>query len=169
MMATVLVTVDYGKEVGAAAEILDCILPLDPGASVRRCGFGGVLVLETSIDPDRAAESIAGSLSRLVRGAIPVDQLVRSEISEIEKIAASRVGVGSRIAVRCRRRGSTLPSQKEVERIVGRRLTGLGCTVDLKNPDQIVRIEIIGEVTAVSVRPPNRSVFKTRASQVQGT
>ncbi|MEN3017081.1 MAG: THUMP domain-containing protein [Candidatus Methanosuratincola petrocarbonis] len=169
MMATVLVTAEYGKESGAAAEILDCILPLDPGASVRRCGFGGVLILETSIDPDRAAESIAGSLSRLVRSAIPVDQLVRSEISEIEKSVASRVGIGSKIAVRCRRRGSALPSQKELERTVGSRLTGLGCTVDLKNPDQIVRIEIIGEVTAVSVRPPKRSVYKTRASQVQGT
>ncbi|MGF3498187.1 MAG: THUMP domain-containing protein [Candidatus Methanosuratincola sp.] len=168
-MATVLLTVEYGKEGGAAVEVLDCILPLDPGASVRRCGFGGVLILETSLDPDRAAESIACSLCRLVRSAIPVDQLVRSDILEIEKIVASRVGIGSKVAVRCRRRGSALPSPKEVESIVGRRLTGLGCSVDLKNPDQIARIEIIGDVTAVSVRPPNRSVFKTRDSQVQCT
>ncbi|MDH7556743.1 MAG: THUMP domain-containing protein, partial [Candidatus Methanosuratincola sp.] len=90
-------------------------------------------------------------------------------ILEIEKIVASRVGIGSKVAVRCRRRGSALPSPKEVESIVGRRLTGLGCSVDLKNPDQIARIEIIGDVTAVSVRPPNRSVFKTRDSQVQCT
>ncbi|MEN3035372.1 MAG: THUMP domain-containing protein [Candidatus Methanosuratincola sp.] len=166
-MESVLVTVEYGKENGAAVEVLDCILPLDPDASVRRTGFGGVLVLETSLDPDSAAECIAGSLSRMVRSAIPVDQIVKSEISEIEEIAASSVRVGSKIAVRCRRRGSALPSPKEVECIVGRRLKGIGCAVDLKNPDQIVRIEIIGEITAVSVRPPDRSVFKTRSSQVQ--
>ncbi len=168
-MATVLITVEYGKESKAAVEILDCILPLDPGASIKRSGFGGVLILETSIDPDRAAESIAGSLSRLVRSSIPVDQLVNSAISEIEKTAASLVRIGSKIAVRCRRRGSDLPSPKEVECIVGRRLACLGCTVDLKDPDHIVRIEIIGEVTAISVRPPNRSVFKTCTSKVNYT
>jgi|UniRef100_A0A7J3V094 tRNA(Ser,Leu) C12 N-acetylase TAN1 len=167
MMEMVLITVEYGKEDRAEAEVLDCILPLDPDASVRRTGFGGILILETSLDTDRAAESIAGSLSRLVRSAIPVDQIVRSEISEIEEVAASRVRIGSKIAVRCRRRGSSLPSPKEVECIVGRRLKGIGCAVDLKNPDQIVRIEIIGEITAVSVRPPNRSVFKARSSRVQ--
>lgn len=161
-MATVLITVEYGKEGGAVVEVLDCILPLDPGASVRGCGFGGILILDTSLDPDRAAESIAVSLSRLVRSAIPVDQLVRSDLPEIEKIAVSRVRIGSKIAVKCRRRGCALPSPREVERIVGRRLTGLGCVVDLENPDQIVRIEIIGEITAVSVRPPDRSVLKTR-------
>ncbi|MEM2125374.1 MAG: THUMP domain-containing protein [Candidatus Methanosuratincola sp.] len=165
-MAAVLITVKYGKEGGAAVEVLDCILPLDPDASVRGCGFGGILILDTSIDPDRAAETIAGSLSRLVSSAIPVDQLVRSDLSEIEKIAVSRVRIGSKIAVRCRRRGHVLPSPKEVERIVGSRLAGIGCVVDLENPDQIVRIEIIGEITAVSVRPPDRSVFKARALQV---
>jgi len=166
-MATFLITAEYGKEGGAAAEVLDCILPLDPGASVRSCGFGGVLLLEASLDPDRVAESIRGSLCRLVRSIVPVDQLVRSDLSEIEKAVASRAEGGSKIAVRCRRRGSSLPSPREVERIVGRRLKGLGCFVDLKNPDQIVRIEIIGEVTAISVRPPNRSVFKTGVEQVQ--
>jgi len=168
-MATVLITVEYGKEDGAAVEVLDCILPLDPGASVRRCGFGGVLFLETSLDPCRAAESIEVSLCRLVRSIIPVDELVRSDLSEIEKAVASIVEVGSKIAVKCRRRGSSLPSKGEVERLVGRRLTGLGCVVDLKNPDKIARIEVIGEVTAVSVRPPGRSLFKIGSRQVQNT
>ncbi|MEN3054949.1 MAG: THUMP domain-containing protein, partial [Candidatus Methanosuratincola petrocarbonis] len=151
-MGAVLVTVECDKEERATIEILDSILPLDVGASIRRCESRGILILETSLDPDQAAESIAGSLTRLVRSTVPVDLLVSSDLSEIEQALVPRIEAGSKIAVRCRcrRRGSSLPPPLEVERLVGRSLVELGCTVDLESPDQIVRIEIIGETTAVS-------------------
>lgn len=158
-MGTVLVTVEYGKEKRAAAEVLDCILPLDAGACVRESGFGGLLILETSLDPDFAASSVARSCSALVRGIVPVDLLVPSDLRAIEEASIRIAGKGS-VAVRCRRRGSQLPPAMEVEGRIGRALAEHGFRVDLDDPDQVVRIEIIGEMTAVSIRSPRRSLLR---------
>ncbi|MDI9644521.1 MAG: THUMP domain-containing protein [Candidatus Verstraetearchaeota archaeon] len=116
--------------------------------------------METSLDPDDAALLAVDPNSSLVMGAVPVDLLVPSDLIAIENASVLLAGRGPRVAVRCRRRGSLLPSAREVERRVGHALVDHGCKVDLDRPELIVRIEIIGETTAVSVRPPTRSILK---------
>lgn len=159
-MGALLVTTDYGKEVDAAAEALDCLLPLDPGAGLRETGFGGLIILETSLDPDKAADAVLGCTTAHIRSIVPIDIMVRTGLEGIASAVLPAVAPGSRVAVRCRRRGSSMPSSKMVEEAVGKALTERGAHVDLRAPDLVVRIEIIGEVTAISVRPPERSMYR---------
>jgi tRNA acetyltransferase TAN1 len=81
--------------------------------------------------------------------------MVKSDLALIEnaavEIAVERIVPEEAFAVRCRNRHSPLDSQ-EVERILGATIVKtIGCRVNLKNPDKVVRVEILGGRTGVSV------------------
>lgn len=166
-MPLVLMTVVYGKEESAKLEVLDCLFPQDPGARFLDHSFGGLLLLKTSLDADAAAQRLMDCPTGLVFRITPVDSLVQSEMDPICGEVLRLVGGGRQsVCVDCRRRGRFIASSSEVERKVGGSLKAAGHTIDLKKPDVMVRIDIIGECTTISVRPP--SGFFTKMKGVGG-
>ncbi len=65
-----------------------------------------------------------------------------------------------RVAVDCARRGRFLTSSHVVEEEVGRLLKARGKAIDLDKPDLIVRIDIIGSFSTISVKPPSGFIIK---------
>ena len=155
-MGLVLVTVKFGKEEAAGIEVLDCILPLDIGACIFKQSYGGIMILETSLEPDAAALAIMNCPTSLIRTITPVDAVVAADIKEITTKSNSLVGnVPKRLAVNCTRRGRVIASSRDVEVAVGKALKQSGHAISLSSPKLIVRIDIIGERATISVRNPD--------------
>jgi tRNA acetyltransferase TAN1 len=160
-MGISLITVVYGKEVKARLEVLDCIFPYDPSASCSVQPYGGLLLLETELPADEAAARIAACSTSLVFKIIPTDCVVDSDLARICSEALRLVPEGAeRVAVDCTRRGRALPSSHYVEEEVGKLLKERGNTIDLGNPALVVRIDIIGSRSTISVRPPSGFITK---------
>lgn len=161
-MGMLLITTVYGKEDKARLEVLDCIFPHDPAASCSPQPYGGLLLLETGMGTDEAARKLVNCPTTLVIRVIPIDYILDTDLEKICSAVLSLVprGTGG-VAVDCVRRGREIGSSHEVEEEVGRRLRGRGDTIDLDNPSLVVRIDIIGGRTTISVRPPSGFVTKS--------
>ncbi len=89
---------------------------------------------------------------------IPIDVVVRAELKEIAEKAASiareRISRGETFAVRTTRRGRHGFTSIDVNVVVGdavRKATG--ASVNLRYPDKIVLVEIIGDLALISILP----------------
>jgi tRNA(Ser,Leu) C12 N-acetylase TAN1 len=163
LMPLVLITVVFGKEEAAKLEVLDCLFPMDSEAKFMPQPYGGLLLLETSLDSDSAACVLRDCATCYVFKIVPVDVLVTTDLGTISSEALRLVGDGgSSVSVVCRRRGRVISSSSVVERQVGKALKGAGHAINLRKPDMVVRIDIIGERTTISVRPPDRFFTKMR-------
>jgi len=160
-MGILLITVVYGKEAKARLEVLDCVFPHDHSASCSVQPYGGLLLLETELPADEAAARIAVCSTSLVFKIIPIDSVVESDLGRICSEVLRLVPRGAmRVAVDCTRRGRVIPSSHHVEEEVGRLLKERGNSIDLGSPDLIVRIDIIGSRSIISVRPPSGFITK---------
>ncbi len=156
-----LVTVEYGKESGAELEALDCIFPKDPTAFCIRQPYGGLILISTTLPSDEAAAMIGSCRTTSIHKVLPIDSMVESDLGKLCSEALRLVPPGSeRVAVDCARRGRFLPSSQLVEEEVGRLLKTRGMTIDLVNPRLVVRIDIIGSFSTISVRPPSGFITK---------
>jgi tRNA(Ser,Leu) C12 N-acetylase TAN1 len=165
-MGFVLITVPYGKEEAAKLEVLDCIFPKDHNAGYVEHGYGGLLLLDTILNADDASITLRDCPTSCVFKIIPVDSLIKSDIDAISKEAVRLTNRGQhRVAVVCKRRGRVIASSSKVEAFVGQVLKLKGHIIDLKNPDIIIRIDIIGERTTISVRHPSGFFIKIRGSK----
>ncbi|MBM5805135.1 MAG: hypothetical protein FJZ49_03590 [Candidatus Verstraetearchaeota archaeon] len=165
-MGFVLITVPYGKEEAAGLEVLDCLFHQDHNARFVEHGYGGLLLLDTTLSPEDAAIALRDCPTSSVFKIIPVDSMVDSDIAAISREAVRLTGEGRRrVAAVCKRRGRVIASSSEVEAAVGRALKSRGHVIDLKNPDLIIRIDIIGERTTISVRHPSGFFTKMRGSE----
>lgn len=160
-MGGLLLTVAYGKEAKARLEVLDCVFQMDPNAVCTRQPYGGLLMLETALPSDEAAVAVSASTTACVRRIIPIDSVVKSDIGAITSEALRLVPAGAcRVAVDCSRRGRALPSSLVVEKALGALLKARGKVIDLARPDVVIRIDIIGSRTTISVRPPSGFITK---------
>jgi tRNA acetyltransferase TAN1 len=164
-MPLVLVTVVFGKEEAAKLEVLDCIYASDPNAHFLEHKYGGLLILETEIASDAAAEAIKKWPTSQVFKVMPVDSIVKAEIGaivgEVLRLAPQS---RSRVSVVCQRRGRAIASSHDLEVVVGSELKSRGHIIDLENPQLVVRIDIIGERATISVRPPAGYFIKRRGN-----
>jgi tRNA(Ser,Leu) C12 N-acetylase TAN1 len=160
-MGSLLITVDYGKEANARLEALDCIFPKDPDATCSPLPYGGLLLLETVLPSDEAAGQIGHGHTSLIFRVIPLDCKVESSLqiisSEVLRLVPPEA---ERVAINCVRRGRVLPSSHAVEKAIGGLLKERGKTIDLRNPASVIRIDIIGSLTTISVRPPPGFIAK---------
>lgn len=164
-MPFVLMTVVFRKEEAAKLEVLDCLFPLDQGAHFLEHRFGGLLLLETSLNADLAASVIHDRPTSTLFKIIPVDSIVKTDIEKISSESLRLMdGRACRVAVECIRRGRYIASSSDVERHVGTLLKGTGCSINLRNPDLVVHINIIDDHTTISVRPPSGLFVKMRGA-----
>jgi tRNA acetyltransferase TAN1 len=141
----------------------------DENAEIRPAGPPGLVIVKTSLDPFLVVERFRKVLNerpwelRYILKIVPIDVCVEADqdrireavsklISKIGKDEAFRITVNKRISD-----VDTMSLIRYVAEAVDRK-------VDLKNPDKIVQIEIIGNTAGISVLKPSDilSVQKAR-------
>jgi len=156
-----LITTPCGKEEAAKLEVLDCIFYFDPDATFTPQDYKGLLLLNTKLTSDEAANLVRDCPTAYIRKIIPVDLMTRSDLSSIiDAVLRLIPKLPTKFRVECQRRGRYIKSSKDVEISVGSALLALGHKVDMRSPERIVRIDIIGEWTTISVGPPERYTKK---------
>ncbi|MEM4466003.1 MAG: THUMP domain-containing protein [Nitrososphaerota archaeon] len=163
-----LVTTFRGQEVVASSEIRDLLNYLgDSSPEVEITKVSGLLTVKTSLDPFHVIERVGeilstepwrvGSLLRF----IPIEDVVPSRIEDIaesvEKLA-SKIPEDASFRITVEKRHTSLSSQD----IIKASAEKVQRRVDLKNPDYIVLIEVIGGVTGISVLKPSQILSTTK-------
>ena len=85
---------------------------------------------------------------------IPVEKVVRTDLSEIQKVAselASRIGVNETFRVTLEKRFTQTSSRDIIEAAAA----NIERQVNLNNPDKILLIEVIGGLTGLSLIRPD--------------
>ncbi len=161
-MGLLLVTTACGKEESAKLEVLDCIFHVDHEASFIPHEYTGLLLLKTRLSSDEAATLVRDCPTAYVHRIVPVDKMIKSDLASIiEAVLQLIPKKPSKVRIECQRRGRLIRSSQEVESVVGSALTSLGHEVQMRSPQIVVRIDIIGEWTTISVGSPERFVKKT--------
>lgn len=158
---SLIVKTPLGMERTAASYIAE----LDPQAKVDPIpmGFKGLVLVWGASEPN---------LENLIREKVPeVEDVVRVEktvearieelVSAAEEIVKDKIREKETFAVKTIRRGRHSFTSIDVNVRVGdvvRRVTG--ATVDLRDPEKIVQVEIIGGLAALAVLPGNRVMKK---------
>ncbi|MCD6591474.1 MAG: THUMP domain-containing protein [Thaumarchaeota archaeon] len=163
-----IVTTARGQENLAVIELEDLLKSFgDESPEVSITSVAGLLTAKTSLDPFQIVEQVRkimeeepwriGSLMRV----IPVEEVVNSNIDEIAKAVerlASKIPEDQSFRITIEKRHTSLSSSEIIEtaaKNVNRR-------VDLKNPDWIILIEIIGAYTGISVLKPDQVLSLAR-------
>jgi len=163
-----IVTTARGQENLAVIELEDLLKSFgDESPEVSITSVAGLLTAKTSLDPFQIVERVRkimeeepwriGSLMRI----IPVEEVVNSNIDEIAKAVeklASKIPEDQSFRITIEKRHTSLSSSEIIEtaaKNVNRR-------VDLKNPDWIILIEIIGAYTGISVLKPDQVLSLAR-------
>ncbi|WFO76319.1 SPOUT family RNA methylase [Desulfurococcaceae archaeon MEX13E-LK6-19] len=118
---------------------------------------GLVLVKAGSLDPELLVKEIERKVIEADK-VIPIDAVTKARLDEMARVAAeiarNKISPNETFAVRTTRRGRHDFTSLDVNVVVGdavRKATG--ASVNLKYPDKIVLVEIIGDEALISILP----------------
>lgn len=151
-----LITCPHGREERAIEEIMDILMVEDLNVECEKSKFPGVVLVYTSLDPLKAAKMLYEKPTSYIFRIVPVFKCVKTDIENIVNeclnLAVKYMKSKCRFYVDCIRRGRRVSSSVEVERKVGIAIAErLKCTVDFENPDYIVKVEVVDEITCISI------------------
>ena len=132
----------------------------DVQAQTAKTKIRGLIVGKTSLDPVEVVGKFRNILTerpyefRYALRIVPIQIVVRTDLSEIKKSAqemASKIGENQSFRVTVEKRFTELHSKDIIEAAAG----DLNRRVDLKNPDWILQIEVLGRLTGISLLKPS--------------
>lgn len=155
-----LVSSARGNEREANDEIRYLLIELGDG-SVRTdyAPVSGLTVAKTALDPVRVVAKFRSILKyrpwefRYILKVKPVEKVIPCDISTIGAAVldkASKVGKDETFRVSLEKRQSHVSSREIIDAVASK----IPRKVDLRNPDKIVLIEVIGRVAGISVLSP---------------
>ena len=156
-----LATTARGNERAMINEILYILREelKDTEAQASKTKIRGLIVAKTSLDPLEAIKKIRVILAerpyelRYALRIVPIQTVVATNLAEIksatEKFSA-KIGENQSFRVTVEKRFTELHSKDLVEAAAG----GIKRKVALKNPDLILQIEVLGELTGISLLRP---------------
>ncbi|MBC8463019.1 THUMP domain-containing protein [Candidatus Bathyarchaeota archaeon] len=131
----------------------------DPEPKVSRSRIKGIVMAQTTLDPIEAIiklrehmESEVERYDRLFR-VFPIVARVPTEIETIVEEVQRQAGVieeGQKFRITLEKRETDIRSLEIIEPVAA----VIARDVDLKNPDWVILIEVMGKMTGVSVMPP---------------
>ena len=139
----------------------------DPAPVVDKTGVRGLIVAKTSLNPCEVIEKFRALLQerpyefRYTLRIIPVERAVPTNLDEVKSVAAelaANIFENETFRVTVEKRFTSLHSRDFIEAAA----TGIDRKVDLKNPDKILLIEVIGELTAISLIKPSEVLAVTK-------
>ena len=143
----------------------------DRAAVVERTQVIGLVVARTKIDPVAAVERLRSLLLerpwefRYTLKVTPIIGTVASDPQGIEDFAvklAEALEKDEKYRVTVEKRRTSISGRALIEGIANR----IDRKVDLDTPDKIVLIQILGEVTGVSVIPPDKILSVEREKRL---
>ncbi len=132
----------------------------DPAPAVGKTGIRGVVAAKTAQDPYKVIAKFRAILQerpyefRYALRIIPVERVVRTDLEEIKRAAtelAANIEENETFRVTVEKRFTSFHSRDFIEAVA----TDIKRKVDLKNPDKVLLIEVIGGLTGMSLVKPN--------------
>jgi tRNA acetyltransferase TAN1 len=132
----------------------------DAEAKASKTKIKGLIVAKTNLDPLAVIEKLRTILTerpyelRYALRIVPIQKVVPTDLAEIKKAVeelAAKMGENQTFRVTVEKRFTELHSKDIIEAAVG----DIKQKVDLKNPEWIVQIEVVGALTGVSLLHPN--------------
>jgi tRNA acetyltransferase TAN1 len=141
----------------------------DPDAAAVKTGVRGIIVARTSLDPYVAVEKLRELLSerpyefRFALRIIPIERVVPTELEALKQASlelAQRIGENETYRITIEKRFTTLHSMDIISAIASE----IKQKADMKNPNKILLIEIMGALTGLSLVKPHEiiSVLKEK-------
>jgi tRNA acetyltransferase TAN1 len=143
----------------------------DRTAVVERTQIIGLVVARTRIDPVTAIERLRSLLLerpwefRYTLKVAPITGTVPSDPQGIEDYAvklAESLGKDEKYRITIEKRRTSISGRELIEAVAKR----IDRKVDLNGPDKVVLIQILGEVTGVSVIAPDKIVSGEREKRL---
>ena len=155
-----LVSSARGNETEANHEIRYLLGELgDKSATTDYAPVSGLTVAKTILDPVKAVPKLRPVLKyrpwqfRYILKVKPVEEVVSCDISSIGTAVvnrAKRVGADETFRVSVEKRQSSISSREIIDAVASK----VPRKVELRNPDKIILIEIIGRMAGVSIISP---------------
>ena len=157
-----IVTTSRGNERAMINEILFILKDElgDAEAKASKTKIRGLIVVKTAQDPLAAMEKFRGILAerpyifRYALRIVPVQKVVQTDLEEIQKATkemSEKIGKNQTFRVTVEKRFTELHSRDIIEAAAG----DIKNKVDLKNPDWILQIEVLGALTGISLLKPS--------------
>jgi len=166
-----LISTARGNERAMVNEILFLLKNhlCDQEAVAGKTSVRGIIVAKTSLDPYVAIEKLYNILDkhpyefRFALRIIPIERVVSTDLEEIKKTSleiATRIDKNETYRITIEKRFTTLHTADIISTVA----TEIQHKADMKNPNKIILIEIIGPVTGISLIKPNEviSVMKEK-------
>jgi tRNA acetyltransferase TAN1 len=152
-----LVSSARGNEREAGSELRYLLKELkDPSVQTGLTPISGLTVAKSGIDPVEVIRRLKPKLSerpwqfRYILKIKPIMRVVQSEIGRVCEAVdelASEVGEGETFRVSVQKRHSRLVSKDLIDQVAKR----IPRKVDLKKPSKVILVEVMGDLTGVSV------------------
>ena len=157
-----IVTTPRGQENLAAIELEDLLRSLgDESPEVSLTSVAGLITARTNLDPFEVINKVReiikeepwriGNLMRL----IPIEEVVESNLEEISQVVeklSSKIPEDATFRITIEKRHTSLSSSEIIEMAAKK----VNRKVNLKNPDWIILIEVVGAFTGISVIKPDQ-------------
>jgi len=157
-----IVTTPRGQENLAAIELEDLLRSLgDESPQVSLTSVAGLITARTNLDPFEVINKVKeiikeepwriGNLMRL----IPIEEVVESNLEEISQVVeklSSKIPEDATFRITIEKRHTSLSSSEIIEMAAKK----VNRKVNLKNPDWIILIEVVGAFTGISVIKPDQ-------------
>ena len=132
----------------------------DSTAQTAKTKIRGLIVGKTSLDPLVVMEKFRKILTtrpyefRYALRIVPVQQVVLTNLAEIKKAGqemATKIEETQTFRVTVEKRFTSLHSREIIEAVAG----DIARKVDLKKPDWILQVEVLGRLTGISLLKPD--------------
>jgi len=165
-----LATTSRGNEEDLCSEIWYLLREMgDEAVQVEKTGVTGLITVKTALSPFDVIGKLRDVLEkrpwefRYTLRVVPIERVVRTDLGEIQRAAtslASKIREDETFRVTVEKRFTAFSSQEITEAAA----VNVERKVDLKSPDKIVLVEVVGRLTGVSVIEPGdvMSVMKER-------
>jgi len=166
-----LISTHRGCEEAACSEVWNFLSEMgDKTAVIDRTGLIGLIVVKTNLDPFEVTQKLRAILAerpqefRYTLKFTPIEKVIPTDLNIIRKTAEElslKIGADEKFRVTAEKRRSEFHTASIVEAAAA----DVDRKVDLKNPDKIVLVEVLGKLTGVSVLKPNDilSITKEKA------
>ncbi|HYY91985.1 MAG TPA: THUMP domain-containing protein [Candidatus Dormibacteraeota bacterium] len=131
----------------------------DPSATTDFAPVSGLTVAKTKLDPVKVISALRRVLKhkpwqfRYILKVKPVEQVVPCDVSAIGAAVVDRVrkvGIDETFRVSLEKRRNQVSSREIIDTVASK----VPRKVELRNPDKIVLIEVIGNIAGISVISP---------------
>ena len=168
-----IVTTPRGQENLAAIELEDLLRSLgDESPQVSLTSVAGLITARTNLDPFEVINKVReiikeepwriGNLMRL----IPIEEVVESNLEEISQVVeklSSKIPEDATFRITIEKRHTSLSSSEIVEMAAKK----VNRKVNLKNPDWIILIEVVGAFTGISVIKPDQILSIAKLQKIR--